>query len=154
MFELGSELRGDQNHVADAALAAGEAAVRAPRLEGTRHPFLCIEQLVLVADGVTEAHQLLDAAALPQSFVGDDELDPMLAKAFDRRLEFEFPFCFPADVGQPIDLPWVEGDPVAPVVHPEVQRVLIAFRGRARLETHHLGAVFAPGVQVAVSKPR
>ncbi|MNZ28852.1 hypothetical protein D3C78_460920 [compost metagenome] len=46
----------NQHHMAGTTLVRQEACVRAARDKGARRPFLCIEQLMLVADRVAKTH--------------------------------------------------------------------------------------------------
>ncbi|MOA59051.1 hypothetical protein D3C78_1835760 [compost metagenome] len=56
VLQLRGVLRSNQHHMAGPTLVRQEACVRTTRDKGARRPFLCIEQLMLVANRVAKTH--------------------------------------------------------------------------------------------------
>src|SRR5690606_10312396 len=105
--------------------AGHEAPVRAAWREGTGHPFLTMEHLMLVADRVTKTEHSLDATLLAQGRIAHGDFHAVFLESGKRRLELDLSLGLPADVGQAIDLAGMEGKPVPPIVRAEVERVRI-----------------------------
>src|SRR5207244_2942898 len=119
VLELRRVLGGDHDHVAEAAVAGDEAAVRTAGNEGTRRPLLRVEEFVLVTHRVAKTDQLLDPTLLAQRRIADAHLDVVLAKARHGGLKFELALGFPTDVDEPVGLAGMKGQAMAPVVELE-----------------------------------
>ena len=100
----------------------------APRHERAWIELLAVEEFVLEADRVLEPRHLAHAALGRQRRIPHLDLDPRGAELGHAVEEGHPPYGFPTDIGELVDRPRMEGEPVAPIVHPQIERVRFIFR--------------------------